>query len=73
MTEPVFIRETEIPFDQVVERVAWLGEMRKQAEAMGVLFYRSAQKDERLLFEGWYERPGFSGPERGLGRPRWST
>ena len=71
MVEPVFIRETRMPVDWLEDRAAWFGAQRKEAEKVGVMFDRTCQDGERMLYEGWYERPPLDGPTRGLGLPRW--
>lgn len=72
MSEPVFIRETSLPIDDLARRVAWLGEQRMAADSAGVRFCRTCQDGERMLYEGWYERPDLGVDlHRGLGAPRW--
>jgi hypothetical protein len=71
MSEPVFVRETRLPIDDLQKRVAWFRAQHEEATQIGVTYDRRCQDGERMLFEGWYERPGFDGPERGLGAPRW--
>lgn len=68
MTEPVFIRETNMPTASLAERLRWFSDRRKEAHAMGAMYDRTCNNGARMLFEAWYERPA-----GGCGAPRWST